>query len=319
MTAPRPLYFDCDLGVDDAMALLYLLASPEVDLVGIGTICGNTDAAQVTENVLRFLDLAGRPDIPVAAGEDRYLAAEYGRRPTWVHGENGIGNVDLPATVLAATGESPADMILRLSHEYEGDLEILAVGPFTNLALALAADPSLPSRVRAVTVMGGAALVPGNVTAVAEANIIHDPEAAARVLEASWPVTLVGLDVTMENLLEEADLARLAASDSPTVRAVARMHEVYFDYHVEEFGRRCCALHDPLAAAIAVGTIVPIDSPWVDVVVDDTRGPGRGQTIADLRGYRLGARDVEGATNRMALQTDRPFAAHLLERVLGNE
>ncbi len=312
----RPLYLDCDLGVDDALALLYLLGSPEVDLVGIGTCCGNTFAEQAAENVLRLLALAGRGDVPVAAGESRFLAHAYDHQPTWIHGHNGVGDVALPATGLRPVTEAPAELLVRLSHEHAGSLEVVAVGPMTNLALALRLDPTLPSRVKAVTCMGGAAQVPGNVSPVAEANVGCDPEAAAMVVAAPWPVTLVGLDVTMANVLEEEHRSQLLGSGSPLARTMGQMLDVYFGYYAHEYGRRCSALHDPLAAAIAVGGVGVVDSPWVPVVVDDTDGPGRGQTIADLRGQRLGVTDHEGATTRMVLATDRPLADHLTERIL---
>lgn len=209
------LYIDCDPGIDDALALAYLLNSPEASLLGIGTICGNVDVEQASENALRLLALADRSDVPLATGESRYLAGEYGHRATRVHGANGLGDVELPAADLTPAEESAVEMILRLSREYECELEICALGPLTNLARALEADPQLAQRVKRVVAMGGAALVPGNVTPVAEANIFCDPEAARLVLRAPWEVTLVGLDVTLENVLEESHRDRLLASERP--------------------------------------------------------------------------------------------------------
>lgn len=165
--------------------------------------------------------------------------------------------------------------------------------------------------------MGGAALVPGNASPVGEANIWNDPEAAAIVTKAGWPVTLVGLDVTLENVLEESHRARLLTSDKPLARAIGQILDLYFDFYLPQYGRRCSALHDPLAAAIGVGSITPVDSPWIDVMIDDSSGPGRGQTIADLRGQRLGAVDAPGATVRMVLDTDRKLQDLLVERLTG--
>lgn len=314
-TPLRPVYLDCDTGVDDAVAIAYLLASPEIELVGIGTVSGNTSAAQAAENTLRLLALAGRLDIPVAVGAHDHLADAYSGGVPHIHGDNGIGNVELPESGAQPVPESAAELILRLSREHAGSLEIVTIGPTTNLALALRLDQELPARVKAVTVMGGAALVAGNISPVAEANVFNDAEAASILISAPWPVVLVPLDVTIENTLEEDDRDALLASSEPLTRAVGEILDHYYDFYVEFYGRRSSALHDPLAAAIAVGGITATRAPAVHVVVDTTDGPGRGQTICDLRGQRLGPVDRENATARVVLDTDRPLAPHLVERL----
>src|SRR5207253_8413210 len=126
-----------------------------------------------------------------------------------VHGENGIGGITLEDAGLTVESETAAEMLVRLANEYPGELRVIAVGPLTNLALALQLDPNLPALVRDVTIMGGAAFVPGNISPVAEANIFNDAEAAAAVMEADWPVTLVPLDVTMNHRFDEAHRAAL--------------------------------------------------------------------------------------------------------------
>jgi purine nucleosidase len=313
-TEHRPLYFDCDTGVDDAVSLGYLLASPEIDLVGIGTVSGNVSSERAAENTLALLEVAGR-DIPVAVGEHDHLTHAFDGGAVHVHGESGLGNVQPAVATRRPVQESAVEMILRLSHEFAGELEILAVGPFTNLAVALAADPTLPQRVKQVTVMGGAALVPGNVSPVAEANIANDPEAAQAVVEAGWPVVFVPLDVTMQNVLEESDRERMLAAAAPLTSLLGRILDLYFDFYTTEYGRRSSALHDPLAAAIAVGGVHATNAPAVPTVVDTTAGPGRGQTIFDLRGQRLGPIDRPGSRVRVVLATDRPLAPELLERL----
>ena len=312
---PRPLYFDCDTGIDDSVALAYLLASPEIDLVGIGTVSGNVSSAAAADNTLRLLALAGREDIPVATGAHDPLAGTFDGGAPHVHGANGIGGIELPEATARPVAEDAADLLLRLSREYPGELEVLTVGPLTNIGIALQRDPSLPERILRVTTMGGAALVPGNITPVAEANIGNDPEAAAALVEAAWPVTLVPLDATMANTLEEEDRARLLASDVPLARALGEMLDHYFDFYVAEYGRRSSALHDPLAAALAVGGIRASVAPAVPVAVDTTSGPGRGQTVCDLRGQRLGAVDRPGANVRVVLATAEPLAPHLVARL----
>jgi purine nucleosidase len=311
----RPVYLDCDTGVDDAVALAYLLASPEIQLVGIGTVSGNTSASQAAENTLRLLALAGRTDIPVAVGSHDHLADPYGGGVPHIHGDNGIGNVELPETDAKPVAESAAELLLQLSRKYAGELEVITIGPTTNIALAIRLDQGLPQRVKQVTVMGGVALAPGNVGPVSEANIHNDPEAASVLISAPWPVTLVPLDVTLENVLEEEHQDALFDAEHPLTRAVGEILEHYLDFYIGTYGHRACALHDPLAAAIAVGTITATNAPAVNVLVDTTDGPGRGQTICDLRGQRLGPVDTDDATARVVLDTDRPLAEHLVERL----
>lgn len=311
----RPLYFDCDTGIDDSLALAYLLASPEIDLVGIGTVSGNTDAARAAVNTLDLLALAGHPGVPVAVGAHDPLVGQYEGGVPHIHGHNGVGNVELPASGLLPLEETASELLVRLSLEYPGELEVVTVGPLTNIALALALDPQLATRVKSVTIMGGAALVPGNITPMAEANIANDAEAAALVLATDWPVVLVPLDVTLEHTLDEDDRALLLAG-SPFARALGEMLDLYFEFYVDLYGRRSCALHDPLAAAIAVGGVVATIAPAVSVIVDDTSGPGRGQTLCDLRGQRIGPRDQPGAHVRVVLATDRPLGPDLIARAL---
>ena len=193
---------------------------------------------------------------------------------------------------------------------------MLAVGPLTNLALALELEPALPSLVRDVVVMGGAALAPGNISAVAEANIGNDPAAAQAVLEADWPVTVVGLDVTMRSRFEERHRRALAEAAGAVPRALAAMLDVYFGYYTPILGRPSCALHDPLAAAIATGQVVPLLAPVVPVEVDATDGPGRGQTLVDLRSRFVGYPPQPGARHRVVLEVPEGFDDQLLEALL---
>lgn len=210
----RPVYLDCDTGIDDSLALAYLLASPEIDLVGIGTVSGNVSAARAARNTLDLLSLAGRDDIPVAAGAHHPRAGTFDGGVPHIHGHNGVGDIELPASSRSPVAEDAAQLLARLARQHEGRLQILTVGPTTNIAAALDLAPELPSLVSGVTVMGGAALAPGNLTPAAEANIGNDPEAAARLFAAPWDVTLVPLDVTLENTFEETH--RQALLDGPT-------------------------------------------------------------------------------------------------------
>lgn len=298
-----PFFLDCDTGIDDALAIAYLLGTG-TNLVGIGSVSGNTSAAQGAVNTQNLLALAGAGHIPVALGQHDALTRPYAGGAPHVHGSNGIGEVKLPDSGTALAEESAAGMLIRLSHEYAGELRVMAIGPLTNLAVALRFDPTLPARIREVTIMGGAALAPGNISAAAEANIHNDPEAAVEVLAADWEIVLVPLDVTMSHVLEEEHLQVLAASSNPAVASVAAMLNYYFDFYRTVFGRRCSVMHDPLAVAIATGLVEIIDAPYVRVIVDATDGPGRGQTICDMRGLYKGYPKPEGARCRVVLQVD---------------
>ncbi|MFT4128135.1 MAG: nucleoside hydrolase [Gordonia sp. (in: high G+C Gram-positive bacteria)] len=318
MTAstPAPVYFDTDLGIDDSLALAYLLGAPEVAVKGVGTVSGNCSAAQAARNTLDLLGLADRTDIPVAVGCTDWLAHPFDGGSPEVHGDNGVGGITMPRAAAEPVDEHAVDMLIRLAHEHPGTLRIVAIAPFTNLAAAITKDPTIVAKVDTVVVMGGAALAPGNMTPVSEANVMHDPEAAAIVFAAPWPIVMVGLDVTMQHTFGEDDRAALADSPRPVAQALAAMLSSYADFYVGIYGRRTVALHDPLAAAVACGTVELTSAPTVGVVVDDTDGPGRGQTICDLRGRFRGYPDQPGAHTRVVLDCAGDFAAHLRERLL---
>ncbi|GAA2752003.1 nucleoside hydrolase [Amnibacterium kyonggiense] len=305
-----PWYLDCDTGIDDALTL-GLLVAEGADLKGIGSVSGNLSAAGGARNTLDLMALMGRPDVPVAVGAHDPLDDVFHGVADFVHGANGIGGVELPH-VGEPVAESAAEMLVRLAHEHPGALRVLAIGPLTNLALALRLDPDLPSLVADVVIMGGAAQVPGNVSAVAEANIWNDPIAAQAVFDAAWPVTMVGLDVTMLARFEETHRVDLASSGASGA-ALAAMLGVYFEYYTPVLGRPSCALHDPLAAAIALGTVVPTSAPVVPIEVDTTGGPGHGQTLVDLRSRFIGYPPQPGLRHRVVLEVPEGFGDALLE------
>lgn len=316
MTTPFPIYLDCDTGIDDALALAYLLASPLASMKGIGTVSGNVSAAVGARNTLDLLELAGSAHIPVALGAHHPLAGSFGGGAPWVHGDNGIGEVSLAPAAASLAGETAAEMLVRLARLYPGELRVVAIGPLTNIAEALRLEPALPSLVESVTVMGGAALAPGNITPLAEANIRNDPEAAALVLAADWDLTLVPLDVTMASVLEETHRQELLASTAPVAQALGEMLGYYFRFYEGIYGRPCSAMHDPLAAALAVGAVKPALAPVVRAAVDTSHGPGRGQTVCDMRGLYAGFPPVKGARCRVVLSLEEDFAPHLVETLL---
>ena len=309
----KHIYFDTDLGVDDSLALAYLLASPAIDLLAVGTVCGNTGADQAARNTLDLLDLGGYANIPVAVGERDFRVNHFDDSVKHIHGDNGVGNIELPHTDRQPVKERACEMIIRLSHEYAGQLHLVAVGPLTNLAAALEQDSTLPSRIASVTIMGGAAMVPGNISPVTEANVGNDPESSRMVFDAPWQIIVAPLDLTMANTFEEEHRQALIAGSNSVGRAVGEILDFYFDFHVPEYGRRCSAVHDPIAAALCAGGVSADVAPCVPVTIDDTQGPGRGQMIVDLRGQRTGWHDVPGAHVRVVLETATNVAQHLVD------
>lgn len=310
------MVLDCDTGIDDTMALMYAALSPEVDLLAVGAVWGNVDVDTATRNSLHTLAMLGRDEVPVArgaAGPSDGSTAEFAFH---VHGDDGQGNAGTGRSVGQPAPVTAAQQIVDAVRAHPGEVEIVAVGPLTNLGEALALDPELPSLARGVTLMGGTALAPGNVTPVAEANIWHDPEAAAAVFDAAWPVTMVGLDVTMKTLLDEGHREQLMHGGT-VAQYMSRILDFYFDFFAEtSFGERRGCLHDTMAVAVAAGTLVPDLAPVVDVKVDTSDGIGRGQTVCDLRGMYMGFPAQDGAHCRVVLKADPHFADQVVARIV---
>ncbi|HEY8449852.1 MAG TPA: nucleoside hydrolase, partial [Bacillota bacterium] len=267
---------------------------------------------------LRVLEAVGAAYVPVAVGCDRPLVGPP-RDARAVHGHDGLGNARLPAPGRRPSAEHAVDQLLRVTRERPGEITIVALGPLTNLAVALAKDAGLVRRVRQVVVMGGALRPPGNVTAVAEANIAHDPEAAQAVLTAGWPLLLVSLDVTMRAVLSEERARCLATADDPAARLAWAILPHYFDVYRRVFGRRQCPLHDPLALACAFDrSLVVTRRARVEVELDGRLT--RGMTVADLRAARDEAEDGPeraGASVEVCLDVAAERFVELLMRRLG--
>lgn len=304
---------DCDTGCDDTMAIFYAALHPDIDLLAIGAVWGNVDVGLAAINSQHTVAMVGREDIPVAIG----AAGPLNRGPEnfgyHVHGTDGQGNAGDPDYIATLSPEPAAEQIIRLARENPGEIELIAVGPLTNLAVALSLCPELPSLLRGVTIMGGAALAPGNRTPVAEANIVHDAEAAAAVFAAPWLLTMVGLDVTMRALISEPQRQQLL--DGGSISAyVGRVIKYYMDYFTRtSFSEPLSCMHDVLAVAIGAGTLEPTLAPIVNASVDTGYGPGRGQTICDLRGRYSGYPPQEGAHCRVVLECDLDFAEKLVD------
>ena len=282
--AKRKMILDLDTGVDDALAIAYALTDPEVDLIGIVSSYGNNLLDVCAENSLKLLELLGHTDIPVFKGlphsctTDHFDVMQVSKD---IHGDNGIGDVELPAPSQALEEQSGVDFYIEAAHKYGKDLIIIPTGPMTNLAAALKKDPEIADLIGNVTFMGGALTVEGNVTPVAEANINQDPKAADEVMKSNLPLTMVGLDVTLRTLLTKNETKQWRELGTASGKAFADITDFYIDaYYNLDIDKRGCALHDPLAVGVGIDpSFVSTISLFMKVVYQE--GPYYGRTIGD--------------------------------------
>jgi purine nucleosidase len=252
---PTKVIFDTDPGIDDAMALLFLHRHPAIDLIGITTVHGNAHTDITTRNA-RYLGERFGIEAPIARGASAPLVMTKSAPPTFVHGDDGLGNVGTSFAPTRPLDPRPAyRLIIESVRRFPGEVTLVAVGPLTNLALAIQEAPEIASLVKEVVVMGGAFGVNGqggNVTPVAEANIHGDPHAADIVFSAPWPVTAVGLDVTHQVLMSNADFQRLreqGGSDGEFMWAISRH---YVDFYSRREAIDGCYVHDSSAVAYVI-------------------------------------------------------------------
>ena len=291
-TAPRLVILDTDPGVDDALALLYLRARPDLRLLAITTVFGNADIKTTTRNALWLRRRLGL-EAPVHKGAAKPLDRPRGPSPVHVHGENGLGDIDLAGPPLPPVDPGAAhEKIIDLVRAHPDKVTIVAIGPLTNLALALRAAPDIASLVAEVVVMGGA-FARGNVTPFAEANIHNDPEAAAEVLAAPWPITLVPLDATLPCVLTD-DAARDMAKAGETGRFVHDLTRGYAATYARHEGLDGCVLHDVAALVrLTRPDLFKVRSAPVSVILDSER---LGQTAWSQQGQSLQVcLDADGA------------------------
>ncbi|GAB1456307.1 pyrimidine-specific ribonucleoside hydrolase RihA [Spirochaetota bacterium] len=275
----RTIIIDCDPGIDDALAILMALASPGLRVVGITSVGGNVGVKATSKNVLALASLAGHR-IPVACGMDLALVADT-RRAESVHGAEGLGGISLPEPAYEALPISAWDFIRDKAAEAQGELEIVAIGPLSNIAMALSAYPETRKSIKAIHLMGGS-IGFGNATPAAEFNIYADPHAAAAVFQSGIPITMFGLDVTNRASLSAADLEGLRATGGRILSPCCAMLDHYLAIY-RSFGRDTLALHDPLVVAWLLDPSLVTLKPYrVDVETDGRYTMGK--TIVDVHG-----------------------------------
>ena len=245
------LIIDTDPGIDDAMAILYAIAAPEIDLLGLTTVFGNVTTPKATRNALYLLEQAGI-EIPVAEGLHRPRIGPPFPPTSAVHGAEGFGTLAVPTPQRRALVETAPEYLVRMARAHQGELLLCPIGPLTNIAAAMELDPSFCSNLKGMVVMGGSLRAGGNITPAAEANFYHDPHAADFVLRHGCNMTLVGLDVTNRVICPRSFFARLA-SESPKMGGLLHdMAEFYIDFY-ETVGKFAgCGMHDPSALVACI-------------------------------------------------------------------
>jgi len=241
---------DTDPGIDDSLAILLAVASPEVELAAVTVTSGNCPMADGVRNARNVLALAGRPDIPVCGGVALPLIRPLYTAPE-THGETGIGFAHPPESTAPVSTEHGVDLIIREILEHPGEVTLVAVAPLTNVAIALRKEPRIINAVRQVIIMGGALRTDGNTTSLAEFNFYVDPHAAHIVLESGMPITLLPWDITKDIILTQADVDRLLRTPSPVTQFIADATRFYIEFHLAAFGYAGCSINDPAALALA--------------------------------------------------------------------
>jgi inosine-uridine nucleoside N-ribohydrolase len=262
--SPRRIILDCDPGVDDAMAIFLALRSPELKVEAITPVSGNVPLSFTLPNALRLVEIANRPDVPVAAGASTPLVRHL-VTASYVHGNNGLGGVEFPEPKLKPVAETAAELIRRVVRSSPGEITIVGIGPLTNVALALKSDPGLAAQIKEIVVMGGS-LSGGNITPAAEFNFYVDPEAARIVFDSGVPLTMVGLDVTQKVLLGETQLKVLEAAQTPVSQAAAKIMRATLERMRKGRDVTVVAMHDPLTVAHLIDpTILKLKDYYVQI------------------------------------------------------
>jgi purine nucleosidase len=275
------IILDTDPGVDDALTILLALASPEIQLEALTTVCGNIGVEKTTRNALAVLELAHARRIPVARGCSLPLVALPGKSGEAVHGSSGIGKAVLPEPESQPIAAHAIDYLIERILAEPQQITLFTIGPMTNLALAIRKEPRIVQALKQLIIMGGAIRQGGNVTPLAEFNIHADPHAAHIVFHSGIPITLIPLDVTYKCLLTTADVERLNQIDSPIARFVRDSTAMYMDFYKKYEGFDGCALHDPLTLAVILAPeLFTFEAHHVDV--DISGGVSMGNTFADF-------------------------------------
>lgn len=302
------IILDTDPGIDDALAFLLLAASPEISLEAITVTHGNTTMSKCLANALRLADLLKLGNIPVAAGAQEPLNKTLSVAEE-THGDGGLGYAKLPDSKRAVDPRRAHDLIIDLVSKNPGEITILAIGPLTNVALALLKAPQIAPQIKDIVLMGGAIHYPGNATPQSEYNVFCDPEAYDIVLRSGIEISLVPLDVTYQTIFTSEHVKRITARKE-IVQFIDDSTRFYIEFHEEYQSIKGCAINDPLAAAII---LKPELATWRDyyVEVELRSATSKAKTIADHFDV-----SKKKANCRVAMEVDvEGFMDFFIERV----
>ncbi len=272
----QKIIIDTDPGIDDTMAIFFALNSPEIDVLGLTTVYGNTSTEKGTINALRILEVASRTDVPVYAGAIKPLESEYTGKGEFVHGHDGQGNTNLePPKTKTGTGTA-VDFLEKAINENPGEVTLVPIGPLTNIAQLLLNNPKIAKDIKEIILMGGNALSQGNASPSAEANIRNDPEAADIVFSADCEISMVGLDVTNQVFMDKEHIDKIINFDSPQTKHLKKIFPFYVDFLSKFFDKEGMATHDSSAIAYLIdrNLFKTIQYP----IVVETLGISRGKT-----------------------------------------
>jgi inosine-uridine nucleoside N-ribohydrolase len=311
----QKIILDTDPGIDDTMAIFFAFQSPEIEVLGLTTVFGNVPVEMSAQNALSLVELA-ELDIPVCRGVGMPHVGPESSYAYFVHGDDGLGNINHPAPKGKLDERSSAQFIVDMARKYPGEITLVAVGPLGNLALALRLEPKLPELIKAVNIMGGAALVPGNVTPVAEANIWNDAYAAEIVFAAPWQINMFGLDVTYDLPFAPDFTSKLAQQNPKLGGFVKKTAEFYTEFYSQGKDDPVCYFHDAFPLAYMLDeSLFTMTEGHIRIGTDPLH---RGQTSFAPVGSTTSEFWLQTPLIKVATAVDHPRLTQLFIDVYGN-